>query len=142
MERNMASIVSKAGTTDISVDDSPSREGLPILEMRNLVIGNTVKVTASFFARTSQAGRANGFYYQIAAVNATEVVALTSVEGIFQGSDGWQSCVLVAFFTVKDTTESPTEDIDFEILLRRGDLSGQGQIHGFTLMGEVISSID
>lgn len=138
----MSHVVSKPGTTDISVDDSPSREGLPILEMRNLVSGNTVKITATFFARTNPSGRSNGFYYQVAAVNAQELVALTPVEGVFQSCDGWQACVLIGLFKVKSTTASPTEDIDFELLLRKGDLNGQGQILNFTLLGEIISLVD
>ncbi len=135
----MTFFVSKSGTVDISVGSSPSRNSTPLLEMRNLVPGNVVKITANFSARTNTAGRANGFYFDLAAVNASEVTALTPTQGIFQGSDGWQSVTLTSFFKAEQVTQSPTEDIDFEVLFTKGDLSGEGQINNFVLIGDVVS---
>ncbi len=138
----MTFFASKSGVLDIDVGDSPSRAGTPLLEMRNLVQNNVVQVTANFSARTNVAGRANGFYFTLATVNATEVTALTPTQGIFQSSDGWQSVTLTAFFRVNETVQSPTEDIDFEVLFSKGDISGQGQINNFLLTGNVVTVIE
>lgn len=138
----MAVIVSQSGSMDLSVDTSPSRAGTPILEMQNLIPDNVVKVTANFFARTNQAGRTNGFYYQISAVDAYEIESLTPASGVFQGSDGWQSCTLVGIFRLMQVYDSPTEDVDFELLFSKGDLSGTGQLLNITLIGEVISTTE
>lgn len=136
----MANFVSKSGVTDIDVGESPSRSGTPLLEMRNLVQGNIVRVTANFAARTAEAGLENGFGYQLSAVNADEVTALSPVDSIFQSSDGWQSCTLTVYFRIDAVTDSPTEDVDFEILFRRENLSGKGSILNFLLYGEVVGS--
>ena len=138
----MADFVSKSGTLDSSVGDTPSRAGTPILEMQNLIPNNVVLITANFFARTNEAGRGNGFYYQLSAVNADEVEVLTPASGVFQASEGWQSCTLVGIFKLVKVSNSPTEDVDFEILFSKGDLSGVGQLHNITIIGEVISTTE
>lgn len=138
----MANFVTHAGIVDLKAGGSPTRSGMPILEMQNLVIGNTVKITCNFFARADQSGRNNGFYYQIAAVNSDELVTLTPASGIFQSSNGWQSCTLIGLFQVQQVSNSPTEDIDFEVLFSKGDLSGEGQITNFTLLGEVVTIVN
>jgi hypothetical protein len=108
--------------------------------MQNLVPGNLVEITCTFFARTNQAGRGNGFYYAIGAVNSDEIEALTPTEGIFQSSDGWQSATLIALFKVAKVSNSPTEDIDFEVLFQKGDLNGEGQLLNFVMIGDVVST--
>ncbi|HEX9923102.1 MAG TPA: hypothetical protein VGD99_10595 [Anaerolineae bacterium] len=136
----MTDFISKSGVIDLSVGDSPSRAGTPILEMQNLIPGNLVEIKCNFFARTNQPGRGNGFYYDISAVNTDEIEALTPTEGIFQSSDGWQSATLIALFKVVKVSNSPTEDVDFEVLFHKGDLNGAGQLLNFVLVGDVIST--
>ncbi|MDY7096249.1 MAG: hypothetical protein SX243_25010 [Acidobacteriota bacterium] len=136
----MPNFVSKSGVTDINVGGDPSRSGTPLLEMRNLVPGNIVRITSNFAAKAEEAGLANGFNYEIGAVNAKEVTALSPTDSVFQGSEGWQSCTVSAYFRIDAVTDSPTEDIDFEVLFGKGELSGKGSVLNFLLFGEVVGS--
>ena len=138
----MTKFASKSGSWNISVGSTPSRAETPILEMDNLINNNVVKVTANFFAKTSNAGMGSGFYYTITAAEANDITPLTPSAGVFQGTNGWQSCTLIGFFKVNQTGSSPTEDIDFEVVFSKGDLNGEGSLHNFTLTAEVVPVLD
>jgi hypothetical protein len=136
----MASFVSKSGNWAVSVSSTPSRADTPILEMQNLVAGNVVQITCNFSARTDTADAGSGYYFQIGAVNTAEVTRLTPGAGLIQSSAGWQSCTVVGLFLLTQVSNSPTEDVDFEITFTKGDLNGQGRLYNFTMIGEVIST--
>ena len=131
--------VSKSGTWKFDVSSGESRADTPQLEVQNLTPGNTVIVTANFSVSTG-ASTATGVYFKIAAVNSDEVTALTPAEGLVQAIAGWTMVSLVGLFHVNETTNSPTEDIDFEVLFSKSDLAGKGRLHNFTLTAEVVST--
>jgi len=136
----MSEFVSQEGVVEIQVGDQPSRNNTPILELANLVKGNLVRITLNMFARTNEDGRSQGFYFTIQAINANEVRALSPAGGLFQGTSGWQSVTKDVFFEVLNPSDSPTEDVDFEVLFSKGDISGTGQIRDFLLIGDVVST--
>lgn len=131
--------VSKSGTWKFNVSGSESRADTPLLEVENLTPGNTVIVTANFSVSTG-ASTAEGVYFRIAAVNADEVTALTPAAGLVQAIAGWTMVSLVGLFHITETSKSPTEDIDFEVLFSKGDLAGKGRLHNFTLTADVVST--
>lgn len=135
----MTRFASHPGTLDVTASSSGSRQGTPLLEMRNLVSRNAVQVTLNCQARNRSGDSGSGFYYKIEAVNSPTVQALLPNAGVIQAAAGWQSISLVALFFVADVDNSPTEDIDFEVLFTSGDLDGQGQIHNFVLSGELVT---
>lgn len=135
----MSKFVSQEGVIEIQMGNQPSRNGTPILELANLVKGNLVRITLNMFARTNEDGRSQGFYFNIQAINANEVRTLSPTGGLFQGTSGWQSVTKDVFFEVLNPSDSPAEDVDFEVLFSKGDISGTGQVRAFLLMGEVVS---
>jgi hypothetical protein len=137
----MSNLVSEKGPFTISLGDSESRSGTPLLEMRNLTAGAIVKVNVNFFATTGSVDQNSGFSYKIASVNASEVTVISPSCGTTSASPGWQCCSLVAFFKINEVNDSPTEDVDFEVLFSKDNYDGKGEIKNFTFYGEVVSSL-
>ena len=126
--------VEKTETLQVQVG---GRSDTPLLEMPNITKGNTLKVTATFLAKTGgQAG--NGFNYKIQTTQVSDSVALSSQESTVEGNAGWQTTTKTVFFEALVTSQTGVEDIDFEVLFEKGSLDGTGQISNFLLSAEII----
>lgn len=127
--------VQKTGTLQVEVG---GRSGTPVLEMANITKGNTLRLTATFLAKT--AGQANsGFDYKIISTKGdTDAVALSSQESTVQGNAGWQTTTKIVFFEARIDNQTGVEDIDFEVVFSAAGLDGKGEIQNFLLTGEIV----
>ena len=133
----MTRFVQKSGTWNVTVG---GRSDTPILEMPNITKGNTLKVTATFLAKTN--GQSNsGFSYTVKATNTQDAQALSAQQSVVQGNAGWQTTTRTVFFEARVTGETGVEDIDFEVTFEKGDLDGEGQISDFLLTATIVSLI-
>lgn len=127
--------VQKSGTLQV---ETGGRSGTPILEMINITKQNTLRITATFLAKTS--GQANGgFDFKVQSTKGTDVQPLSSQESTVQGNAGWQTATKIVFFEALIDTQTGVEDIDFEVIFPAGSLDGQGEICNFLLTGEIVS---
>lgn len=129
--------VQKSGTWNV---ETGGRSGTPILEMPNITKGNTLKVTATFLAKT--AGQANsGFTYTIQSTKPSDAQALSAQQSVVQGNAGLQTTTRTVFFQALIDSQVGVEEVDFEVLFDAGAFDGAGEISDFLLTGEIISLI-
>ncbi len=127
--------VQKSGSWAVQVG---GRSDTPVLEMPNITKGNTLRITATFLAKT--AGNSNsGFQYSLKATSANDALALSAQESIVQGNAGWQTTTKTVFFEARINSPTGVEEIDFEITFTKGELDGQGEISDVLLTGEIVS---
>jgi hypothetical protein len=127
----------KSGTWNVQVG---GRSDTPILEMPNVTRGNTLKVTATFLAKTN--GNADsGFTYTLQATNPDDAQALNAQQSVVQGNAGFQTTTKTVFFEARISSETGVEDIDFEVIFEKGQFDGQGQISDFLLIAEIVSLV-
>ena len=120
--------------------ETGGRSGTSLLEMPNITKGNTLRVTATFQAKT--AGQANsGFAYTVQSTKGNDAVPLSTQESIVQGNAGWQTTIKIVFFEAVVESQTGVEDIDFEVVFSDGGLDGQGEIRDFLLTGEIVSLV-
>lgn len=129
--------VQKSGTLNVQTG---GRSGTPILEMPNITKGNTLRVIATFLAKT--AGQASsGFSYTVQATKSSDAVALSAQQSTVQGNAGWQTTTKTVFFEARIDSQTGVEEIDFEVIFDAGGLDGQGEIGDFLLTGEIVSLV-
>ena len=127
--------VQKSGEWAVQVG---GRSDTPILELPNVTKGNTIKVTATFLAKTN--GQTNsGFTYLVNATNTGDVQALSAQQSVVQGNAGYQTTTKTVFFEAIINSQTGVEDIDFEVTFSKGTFDGEGTLSDFLLTAEVIS---
>ena len=125
----------KSGSWNVTVG---GRSDTPILELPNVTKGNSLKITATFLAKTN--GQADsGFSYTISATNPADAQALSAQQSVVQGNAGFQTTTKTVFFEALITSPTGVEDVDFEVTFQKGGLDGNGEISDFLLVGEVVS---
>ena len=125
----------KSGTWNVTVG---GRSDTPVLELPNITKGNTLKITATFLARTNGADRTNGFTYTIKATKPSDAQALSAQQSMVQGANGFQTTTKTVFFEAIINSQTGVEEIDFEVTFAEGGMDGQGEISDFLLTGEVV----
>ncbi|MEM9555299.1 MAG: hypothetical protein AAGC60_13670 [Acidobacteriota bacterium] len=130
--------VQKSGTWSVQTG---GRSDTPILEMPNITKGNTLKVTATFLAKT--AGQANsGFTYTIQSTKGSDAQALSAQQSVVQGNAGFQTTTKTVFFEALISSQTGVEEVDFEVIFNAGEFDGAGEISDFLLTGEIVSLQD
>lgn len=127
--------VEKIGPETVTVG---GRSGTPVLELANITQGNTIKVTVTFLAKTGS-NPDSGFYYDVAASNPADAIALSSQDSLVQNSPGWSTTTKTVFYQAKISSQTGVEDIDFHVTFQKNDLDGQGTYKNFLITAQVVT---
>lgn len=125
----------KSGTWAVKTG---GRSDTPILEMRNITKGNSLKVTATFLAKTNGAAD-SGFTYTIKPTKPNEAQALSAQQSVVNGNAGFQTTTKTVFFQAIISSQTGVEEIDFEVIFDAGTFDGQGEISDFLITGEIVT---